>query len=180
MAGSTLFAISCPDLCLASDSYWSGSAHPLNYESAVTGLLPPPMLRLVTRFLLLLLIAALPLQGVTAATMMAKGVTQAYAAVVQVQSDGQEGVNSVSSDEDDDHCIAYMSDADTKQQGKSGKHAGHACPGCAACSLCSVVPYATPLFVHLDNAPAQAPSGLTEAFVSHISDALQRPPASVV
>ncbi len=165
---------------LAGDSYWSVGAYPLNYGSAATRQLSPPMLRLVTRFLLLLLIAALPLQGVTAATMMAKGAMQAYASAVRVQSDGYEGVAAVSSAEDDDHCIAQMSDADTKQQGKSGKHAGHACPGCAACSLCSVVPYAFPLFVHLDNAPAQVPSSLMEAFVSHIPDALQRPPASVV
>lgn len=179
MGGATPFSLA-GKLCLAGDFYWSGSAHPLNYESAATRLLSPPMLRLVTRFLLLLLIAALPLQGVTAATMMVKGATQAYASAVRAQSDGHEGVITVSSDEDDDHCIAHVSDADTKQQGKSGKHAGHACPGCAACSLCSVVPYAFPLFVHLDNAPAQVPSSLMEAFVSHIPDALQRPPASVV
>lgn len=142
------------------------------------------MLRLVTRFLLLLLIAALPLQGVTAATMMAKSAAQSYLTYgtrdEQAPSKGYEGIATVSADEDDDHCLAHVHDVDAKHQGKSGKHAGHACPGCAACSLCSVVPYTTPLFVHLDNAPAQAPSGLTEAFVSHISDALQRPPASVV
>lgn len=140
-----------------------------------------PMLRLVTRFLLLLLIAALPLQGVTAATMMVKGVTPTYATGAQLASSGGQGaINGLSAAKDDDHCFAHTEHVDATQHGKSGKHAGHACPGCAACSLCSVVPYATPLFVHLDNAPAQAPSGLTEAFVSHISDALQRPPASVV
>ncbi|KWR90880.1 hypothetical protein [Cupriavidus sp. IDO] len=139
------------------------------------------MLRLFARLLLLLLIAAVPLQGVTAATLMMKGAALSYSTGVQAKFDtGQEGVVTVSSDGDDDHCLEHVSAADAKQLGKSGKHAGHACPGCAACSLCSVVPYATPLFVHLDNAPAQAPSGLTEAFASHISDALQRPPASVV
>ncbi|WP_459573162.1 hypothetical protein [Cupriavidus sp. 8B] len=138
------------------------------------------MVRLFARLLLLLLIAALPLQGVAAATMMVKGVTLTYATGLRsASSDSHEVAVAVASNEDDDHCLAHMDDADAKS-GKSGKHAGHACPGCAACSLCSVVPYATPLFVHLDNAPAQAPSGLTEAFVSHISDALQRPPALVV
>ncbi|MDW3686540.1 hypothetical protein RA280_33330 [Cupriavidus sp. CV2] len=139
------------------------------------------MVRLFARLLLLLLIAALPLQGVAAATMMVKGVTLSYATGLRSASPGgQEVADTVASNEDDDHCLAHVDDADAKKEGKSGKHAGHACPGCAACSLCSVVPYATPFFVHLDNAPAQAPSGLTEAFVSHISDALQRPPASVV
>jgi len=138
------------------------------------------MLRLVTRFLLLVLIAALPLEGVTAATMMLKGAAMSYGTAVQTASDGsQGGVVSASSDGDDDHCLEHVSAVDTKSQGKPGKHAGHACPGCVACSLCSVVPYSFPLSVHLDNAPAQAPSSLTEVFVSHIADTLQRPPASL-
>jgi len=136
------------------------------------------MLRLVTRFLLLLLIAALPLQGVTAATMMAKGAALSYRTDIRAASDGShEDVVTLSSDGDDDHCLEHVSADDTKQLDKSGKHAGHACPGCAACSLCSVVPYSFPLSVPLDDAPAQVPSGLMAAFVSYIPDTLQRPPA---
>jgi len=138
------------------------------------------MLRLVTRFLLLLLIAAVPLQGATAATMMAKSAALSYRSGIQDASSdgGQQGAVTLSPDGDDDHCLEHVSaPVDTKQLGKSGKHAGHACPGCAACSLCSVVPYSFPLSVHLDNAPAQVSQSLMEAFVSHISDTLQRPPA---
>jgi len=136
------------------------------------------MLRTLARILLLLLIAALPLQGVTAATMMVKGAAMSDGTGQQITSvGGHQGFVAASSDGGDDHCLGRASAVGVEQQGKAGKHAGHACPGCTACSLCSVVPYAFPLSVHLDDAPAQVPSSLMEAFVSHIPDALQRPPA---
>jgi len=137
------------------------------------------MLRTITRLLLLLVIAALPLQGVTAATMMVKGAVMFYGTGQQTTSAGDhQGFVAVSSDGGDDHCLGHADAVGVEQQGKkAGKHADHACPGCAACSLCSVVPYSFPLSVPLDDAPAQVPSVLMAAFVSYIPDTLQRPPA---
>lgn len=112
---------------------------------------------------------------------MVKGVTLAYATGARTApADSHEAAVAVASDADDDHCSDHLGDMDVKRDGKSGKHAGHACPGCAVCALCLVIPYASALLVHLDTAPAQAPSGLPGAFASHIPDALQRPPAPVV
>lgn len=137
------------------------------------------MTRLITRLLLWLVVAALPLQGVTAATMMVKGLAQS----------GQVGGHEMSADERDvatgnvandgeEHCFVHEDDTLAKK--KSGRHAKHACLACAACALWSVAPYSYPLYVHLDPARAGGPYGSTESFVSHIPESLQRPPAVAI
>lgn len=132
------------------------------------------MFRFVARILLLRLIVAVPLQGVTAATLMTKAALSAERA-----DDGHDMGTSLStaSNDDDDHCLAHSGAEPVKSSGNSMKHAGHACPGCVACSLCSVVPFSFPLSIHLDDSVAQASFSLSDRFVSHISDTLQRPPA---
>ncbi|WP_316679491.1 hypothetical protein [Ralstonia chuxiongensis] len=136
------------------------------------------MLRFVTRILLLLLIVAVPLQGASAAAMMTKeaiggrGLNQ-----VMIQShEADESLVMTTSADGDDDCLVHSATEQAAPVGKSVKHSGHACPGCAACSLCSVVPFSFPLSIHLDDSVVQATFSLNARFVSHIPDALQRPP----
>lgn len=135
------------------------------------------MLRFVTRILLLLLIVAVPLQGASAAAMMTKEVLggRGLNQVMLQSHDADESLVMTSADGDDD-CLTHSTAEQAAPAGKSVKHAGHACPGCAACSLCSVVPFSFPLSIHLDDSAVQATFSLNARFVSHIPDALQRPP----
>lgn len=137
------------------------------------------MLRFLTRFILLLLIVAVPLQGANAAAMMAKEVLGGHSPTqVTAQShDADDAVVMASADGDDDDCLAHSNAAPVESAGKSAKHAGHACSGCAACALCSVVPFSFPLSIHLDDSMVRASFSLNVGFASHIPDALQRPPA---
>lgn len=135
------------------------------------------MLRFVTRILLLLLIVAVPLQGASAAAMMTKEVLggRGLNQVMPQSHDANESLVMTSADGDDD-CLTHSTAEQAAPAGKSVKHAGHVCPGCAACSLCSVVPFSFPLSIHLDDSAVQATFSLNARFVSHIPDALQRPP----
>jgi len=135
------------------------------------------MLRFVTRILLLLLIVAVPLQGASAAAMMTKEVLggRGLNQVMLQSHDADESLVMTSADGDDD-CLTHSTAEQAAPAGKSVKHAGHACPGCAACSLCSVVPFSFPLSIHLDDSAVQATFSLNARFVSHIPDALLRPP----
>ena len=121
---------------------------------------------------------AVPLQGATAATLMTKAALSAERADRLADNGYDKGASvSMASDDEDDHCLVHSDAVPVKSPGKSMKHAGHACPGCVACSLCSVVPFSFPLSIHLDDLVAQASLSLSDRFVSHISDTLQRPPA---
>lgn len=135
------------------------------------------MLRFVTRILLLLLIVAVPLQGASAAAMMTKEVLggRGLNQVMLQSHDADESLVMTSADGDDD-CLTHSTAEQAAPAGNSVKHAGHVCPGCAACSLCSVVPFSFPLSIHLDDSAVQATFSLIARFVSHIPDALQRPP----
>jgi hypothetical protein len=135
------------------------------------------MLRFITRILLLLLIVTVPLQGATAAAMMAREVLGSHSASHVMSWSHDDGAPSaIASGDGDDHCLAHASDGLTKPTDKSIKHAGHACRGCVACSLCSVIPLSFPLLIHLDDLVAQAVAGPSVEFISHIPEALQRPP----
>ncbi|WP_416047313.1 hypothetical protein [Cupriavidus basilensis] len=139
------------------------------------------MTRLITRLLLWLVVAALPLQGVTAATMMVKGLAQAGQVGGHEMSVAEhDAVTGNVASDGEEHCFVHSDDTLTKKKSKSGRHAKHACLACAACALWSVAPYSYPLYVHPDLARADGPSGLTESFVSHIPESLQRPPAVAI
>lgn len=139
------------------------------------------MTRLITRLLLWLVVAALPLQGVTAATMMVKGLAQAGQVGWHEMAVAEHDVATVNvASHSEEHCFVLEGDTLAKKKNKSGRHAKHACHACAACALWSVAPYSYPLNVHLDLARAGGPLGLTESFVSHIPESLQRPPAVAI
>ncbi|MDW3688945.1 hypothetical protein RA280_45980 [Cupriavidus sp. CV2] len=139
------------------------------------------MTRLITRLLLWLVVAALPLQGVTAATMMVKGLAQAGQVGGHEMSVAEHDVATGNGASDsEEHCFVHEDRTLAKQKNKSGRHAKHACLACAACALWSVAPYSYPLYVYLDLARTGGPRGLTESFVSHIPESLQRPPAVAI
>ncbi|CAJ0708291.1 hypothetical protein P3T32_000442 [Ralstonia sp. GP73] len=145
----------------------------LHYRFARQTIFSPLLLsmhRFLTRLLLWLVVLALPLQGLAATTMMARGgALDDTTVAVAMLDDG-----AVMSDACHEHEDAMATGAESKAPAQS--HC-KTCPICAACSLGSVVPLAASLGVPLIKLPAAAPRGLAVSFRSFIPEALQRPPS---
>lgn len=123
------------------------------------------MHRVFFRFLLWLLIAALPLQGF-ASSMRACCVDEAVAPVTTVQSP---------------HChdmAAAMAEpmAHADDNGDMGMHHGHDCSNHGACTVGATAPPGMPLLQPLSLSGVPLPLAGSLLFSGHIPSALERPP----
>lgn len=128
------------------------------------------MFRLLTRLLLWLVVLAIPLQGIAATAMMARGGTVDAPAVAMAMPMDEDAATVADDCHDQTNAVA----ADVKAPSPS--HC-KTCPICAACSLGSALPLAASLGLPLLELPAATPRELSVSFRSFVPEALQRPPS---
>lgn len=131
------------------------------------------------------LIAALPIQGIAAATMIACGPEHkaSMAGMAAASSDHHHAEAAPAHQHDDE--TSQNGDVDEPVPHANGDHAGstskHGTSSCSACSACCIgaaMPPATPDWVPDHNGSESVLSLPASAILSHISAGLERPPRS--
>jgi len=138
------------------------------------------MNRLLKMIMLWLLMVALPVQGIAAATMISCGPDHKAAVSAPAAADHHHGAANVLAHH---HEKADSPASVQHQQLATGDHAGavHKTSACSACSACCVGAVILPTILNWDPAPVEFELSLplpAFSLLSHIPAGLERPPRS--